>query len=78
MKIILIFTANQSRHNYLINLLSSISTELNVVQENDTLFPGNIEGHYPASEIFDNYFKNVVRAQKKLLEIISSKRKTLI
>ena len=73
---ITLFTANQSRHNYLINLLSSISTELNVVQENDTLFPGNIEGHYPASNIFNNYFKNVVRAQMKLLAAIILKLKT--
>ncbi len=63
---ITLFTANQSRHNYFINLLSSISTELNVVQENDTLFPGGIEGHYPASNIFNDYFKNVVRAQMEL------------
>ena len=63
---ITLFTANQSRHNYLINLLSKIATELYVVQENDTLFPGIIPGHYPASEIYKEYFTNVIDAQKKL------------
>tara|TARA_B100000965_G_C19561120_1_gene744519 strand:+ start:492 stop:1277 length:786 start_codon:yes stop_codon:yes gene_type:complete len=63
---ITLFTANQSRHNYLINLLSGISEELNVIQENDTLFPGNVEGHYPASGIYKDYFNNVVKAQKIL------------
>ena len=63
---ITLFTANQSRHNYLINLLSSISDEMNVVQENDTLFPGNKEGHYPASDIYKLYFDKVIEAQESL------------
>lgn len=63
---ITLFTANQFRHNYLINLLSKFSKELYVVQENDTIFPGEIGGHYPTSDIYKNYFSNVVHAQKKL------------
>ena len=63
---ITLFTSNQSRHNYLINKLSEIADELFVVQENDTRFPGLTPGHYPASNIFEDYFKNVIEAEKKL------------
>ena len=63
---ITLFTANQSRHNYLINHLSRISSELFVVQENDTRFPGTVPGHYPSSEIYEDYFKNVREAEKKI------------
>ena len=65
---ITLFTSNQSRHNYLINKLSKISSELFVVQENDTLFPGEVPGHYPASDQYKNYFANVLAAQKKLFK----------
>ncbi len=63
---ITLFTANQFRHNYLINLLSAISDELYVVQESDTLYPGEIHGHYPSSNIYKNYFINVLKAQEEL------------
>ena len=63
---ITLFTANQNRHNYLVNLLSNNCDELFVVQENRTIFPGIVPGHYPASEIMKKYFKNVVNAQSKM------------
>jgi hypothetical protein len=63
---ITLFTANKSRHNYLINLLSNISDELFVVQECVTIFPGVVPGRYPASEIMKNYFEKVNQAQLKL------------
>ena len=63
---ITLFTANQFRHNYLINSLSGVSKELYVVQENDTLYPGEVQGHYPSSDIYKNYFSNVLKAQEKL------------
>ena len=77
---ITLFTANQSRHNYLINHLSKISSELFVVQENDTRFPGTVPGHYPSSEIYEDYFKNVREAEKKIFgeNYISSKNINLI
>ena len=65
MKITLL-TANQNRHNYLINLLSNNCDELFVVQESRTIFPGTVPGHYPDSEIMKKYFKNVVNAQSKI------------
>ena len=63
---ITLFTANQNRHNYLVNLLSNNCDELFVVQENSTIFPGIVPGYYPASEIMKKYFKNVVNAQSKI------------
>ena len=63
---ITLFTANQNRHNYLVNLLSNICDELFVVQENRTILPGQIPGKYPASEIMKRYFKNMINAQSKL------------
>jgi len=63
---ITLFTANQNRHNYLVNLLSNNCDELFVVQENRTIFPGIVPGHYSASEIMKKYFKNVVNAQSKI------------
>ena len=77
---ITLFTANQSRHNYLINKLSEISDELFIVQENDTRFPGTSPGHYPASKVYEDYFKNVTEAEKKLFGVnyISCKNLNLI
>ena len=63
---ITLFTANQNRHNYLVNLLSNNCDELFVVQENRTIFPGIVPGHHPVSEIMKKYFKNVVNAQSKI------------
>ena len=63
---ITLFTANQNRHNYLVNLLSNNCDELFVVQENRTIFPGIISGHYPASETMKKYIENVVNAQSKI------------
>ena len=58
-----LFTSNNSRHNYFINLLSEISQELFVVQECGTIFPGEIPGHYPKSDIMKKYFEKVYNAQ---------------
>ena len=65
---ITIFTSNNSRHNYLINLMSSISSEIYVVQENNTIFPGLIPGHYKASKVMEKYFKKVRDAQTKIFD----------
>ena len=65
---ITLFTSNKSRHNYLINLLSSICDELYVIQECNTNFPGLIPGNYPVSSVMEDYFKKVNIAQNKLFE----------
>ena len=59
---ITLFSANQSRHNYLINLLSKNCDKLFVVQENTYFNPV----HYSTSKIMENYFNNVANAQTKL------------
>ena len=63
---ITLFTSNNKRHNYLINLLSEISSELYVVQECGTIFPGIVLGDYPSSSTMKNYFENVNNAQLKI------------
>lgn len=63
---ITLFTSNQNRHNYFINLLSGISNELWVIQECGTIFPGVVPGHYSPSENMKNYFEKVSNAQTKL------------
>ena len=63
---ITLFTANQSRHNYFVNLLSNIATELFVIQENRTIFPGIVPGRYPATDAMKEYFSKVSNAQKEL------------
>ena len=57
--IITLFTANQNRHIYLVNLLSNICDELFVIQENRTIFPGLIPENCPDSKIMKRYFKNM-------------------
>ena len=56
---ITVFTSNNNRHNYLINLMGSISDEIYVVQENNTIFPGMVPDHYKASKVMEKYFKKV-------------------
>ena len=63
---ITLFTSNHNRHNYLVNLMSDISEQLFVIQENKTTFPGTVPGHYPASNIMKKYFSNVTKAQTKM------------
>tara|TARA_B100000427_G_C15339361_1_gene520426 strand:- start:25 stop:816 length:792 start_codon:yes stop_codon:yes gene_type:complete len=63
---ITLFTSNNIRHNYLINLLSTSCSELFVIQECKTIFPGTKPGRYPLSKIVNSYFENVNRAQIKI------------
>ena len=56
---ITLFTTNKNRHNYLINLLSSISEELFVVQECGTILTGIIPERYQASSTMKKYFESV-------------------
>ncbi len=63
---ITLFTSNNSRHNYLVNLLSKFAKKLFVVQESKTIFQGITPGNYPVSKISRKYFKNVNLAQRKI------------
>ena len=63
---ITIITSNKSRHNYLINQLSSDANNLYVIQECDTLFPGEVIGNYPKSKVLKKYFDKVNKSQNKI------------
>ena len=76
---ITLFTTNQTRHNYLVNLLSNIATELNVVQEIKTIVTEIVPSHYSTSNVMKEYFAKVIYAQKKLFgnSSISVKNKNI-
>jgi methionyl-tRNA formyltransferase len=63
---ITLFTANQNRHNYLINLLSGVCDELFVIQEARTIFPGILPGNQIVSKTMESYFQNVKNAENKI------------
>ena len=63
---ITLFTKNNIRHNFLINLLSDVADELFVIQESETIFPGQIKGKYDVSPLTAKYFEKVNIAQLKL------------
>jgi methionyl-tRNA formyltransferase len=63
-----LFTSNNHRHNYLINLLSNICDELWVVQECKTLFAGKNDEKYENRNIIEKYFIKVLEAQNKIFK----------
>tara|TARA_B100000886_G_scaffold336991_1_gene296831 strand:+ start:1749 stop:2534 length:786 start_codon:yes stop_codon:yes gene_type:complete len=63
-----LFTSNNHRHNYLINLLSNICDELWVIQECKTLFTGINDGKYLNKNIIKKYFIKVLDAQNKIFK----------
>ena len=63
-----LFTSNNHRHNYLINLLSNICDELWVVQECKTLFTGKNDEKYQNKNIIEKYFIKVLEAQNTIFK----------
>ena len=63
-----LFTSNNLRHNYLINLLSNFCDELWVIQECKTLFTGKKDKKYQNKNIIEEYFKKVLEAQNKIFK----------
>ena len=63
-----LFTSNNYRHNYLINLLSNFCDELWVVQECKTIFTGKNDEKYQNSNIIEKYFIKVLEAQNKIFK----------
>ncbi len=63
-----LFTSNNHRHNYLINLLSDYCDELWVIQECKTLFTGKNNGKYKNKNVVEEYFYKVLEAQKKIFK----------
>ena len=63
-----LFTSNNHRHNYFINLLSNFCDELWVVQECKTLFTGKNDEKYVNKNIIEKYFSKVLEAQNKIFK----------
>ena len=63
-----LFTSNNHRHNYLINLLSNFCDELYVVQECKTLVARKNGEKYQNKDIIKKYFIKVLEAQNKIFK----------
>ena len=63
-----LFTSNNHRHNYFINLLSNYCDELCVVQECRTLFTVKNDPKYQKSNVIEEYFDKVTKAQNKIFK----------
>jgi len=76
---ITLFTSNQKRHIYLINKLSKISKELNVVLESRTIFTGATKSYYRKDTTIKNYFKKVNNAEEEIFgnQFINNNKKNV-
>ena len=63
---ITVFTSNQRRHLDLCNSLRGVASELNVVLESLTLFPGQVSDFYKKSDTMQEYFGKVIESEKKI------------
>lgn len=63
---ITLFTSNQPRHLSLANKLASIADKVFCIQECNTLFPGKVSDFYEKSQVMQDYFHNVMRAERQL------------
>jgi len=61
---ITLFTSNQPRHLALIEGLARLADDLFVVQECNTVFPGEVEDFFRKSETMQAYFRRVVEAEE--------------
>ena len=58
-----LFTSNQPRHLALIERASRIAESVFVVQECNTVFPGQVQDFYARSPVMQRYFSNVIAAE---------------
>ena len=65
---ITLFTSNNHRHDYFINLLSKLCDELWVVQESKILFAEKNDKKYQNKDIIEKYFTKVLEAQNKIFK----------
>lgn len=61
-----LFTSNQPRHIALVERLSAVASEVLVVQEVTTVFPGQVEDFYRNSPVMQDYFTRVIAAEERL------------
>ena len=76
---ITLFTSNNYRHNYFINLLSNFCDELYVIQECKALFKQNKNINLEQPSPVESYFEEVSRAQNKIFkkEFVNNKNKNI-
>lgn len=60
---ITVFTSNQPRHISLIKSLASIADEVYAIQECNTVFPGQVDDFFKRSDVMQNYFSKVIKAE---------------
>ncbi len=71
---ITLFTSNNKRHNYLINLLSEVCEELWVIRESKRIIKTNKDSNI-SNFLLSEYFTNVLKAENKIFdESIFSKK----
>ena len=75
---ITLFTSNQRRHNFLINLLSKNCKKLFVIQECTTIFTGKKTGLYKQNKLIEKYFFKVKAAENKIFKDYYIKRSNKI
>tara|TARA_Y100000589_G_scaffold137220_1_gene131287 strand:- start:418 stop:1164 length:747 start_codon:yes stop_codon:yes gene_type:complete len=63
---ITLFTSNQPRHIRLAEELRNICDELFVIQECNTIHPGKLKDFYNKSDVFQEYFKNVIDSENHI------------
>lgn len=63
---ITLFTSNSARHIALAEKLSTIAQQVFVIQECSTVFPGLIEGYYRKSSTMQDYFGQVISAEREV------------
>ena len=72
---ITIFSTNQVRHIYLVNLLSKIADEIFYIKECNTIFPGKHKDFYNNSDIMKTYFSKVLDSERKVFgELVFTKK----
>ncbi len=63
---ITLFTGNQPRHVALMESLCEIAESVFVVQECNTVFPGQVEDFHKKSEVMRDYFARVIAAEESV------------
>ncbi len=62
---ITLFTSNQPRHTSLIERLAGLADRVFVVQECNTVFPGQVDDFFRKSEVMQRYFARVIAAERE-------------
>lgn len=60
-----LFTSNQPRHTSLIEQLAALAQRVFVVQECNTVFPGEVEDFFRKSDVMQRYFARVIAAERQ-------------